>query len=135
VEFANGARCHFNGIKGRVGFTEWDVLGDAGRIRIGPGLAELWTRDEPTGELVLRPFPATMLMTGGIQAAWEELFAALGSGAAVRSTVHDGRLVVALIEAILASHRAGKMVDVPGPPGPAGANTARSALTRMGGMG
>jgi hypothetical protein len=132
VEFANGVRGHFNGIKGRVGFTEWDVLGDAGRIRIGPGLAELWTLDEPTGELVLRAFPATMLMPGGIQAAWEELFVALDDGGAVRSTVHDGWRVVALIEAILASHRAGGLVDVPGPPGPGGANAARSALTRMG---
>jgi predicted dehydrogenase len=132
VEFANGVRGHFNGIKGHVGFTEWDVLGDAGRIRIGPGLAELWTLDEPTGELVLRPFPATMLMTGGIQAAWDELFAALDGGGVVRSTVHNGRQVVALTEAILASHRAGGLVDVPGPPGPVGANAARGALTREG---
>lgn len=132
VEFANGARGHFNGSKGRVGFTEWDVLGDAGRIRIGPGVAELWTLDEPTGELVLRPFPATMVMTGGIQAAWEELFAALDGRGAVRSTVHDGRQVVALIEAMLASHREGGLVDVPGPPGPAGTNVARGAPIRMG---
>ncbi len=135
VEFANGVRGHFNGIKGRVGFTEWDVFGDAGRIRIGPGLAELWTLDEPTGDLVLRPFPATMLMTGGIRAAWEELFAALEDGGEVRSTVHDGWRVVALIEAMLASHQAGELVDVPGPLGPVGANSARSALTRMGGTG
>ncbi|MEZ4562204.1 MAG: Gfo/Idh/MocA family oxidoreductase [Thermomicrobiales bacterium] len=132
VEFANGVRGHFNGIKGRVGFTEWDVLGDAGRIRIGPGLAELWTLDEQTGDLVLRPFPATMLMTGGIQAAWEELFAALVGGGAVRSTVHDGRQVVALIEAILASHRAGGLADVPGAPGPPGANAAPKAPSQMG---
>lgn len=135
VEFANGVRGHFNGIKGRVAFTEWDVLGDAGRIRIGPGLAELWTLEEPTGEMVLRPFPATMLMTGGIQAAWEEVFAALDGGGSVRSTGRDGRQVVALIEAILASHRAGGLVDVAGPPGPAETIAARGARTRAGGTG
>jgi predicted dehydrogenase len=134
VEFANGVRGHFNGIKGRVGFNEWDVLGDAGRIRIGPGLAELWTLDEATGELVLRPFPATMLMTGGIQAAWEELFAALDGGGDVRSTALDGWQVVALIEAIYASHRAGGLVEVPEPPGSVGESLVRGALARTGGM-
>ncbi len=133
IEFANGARGHFNGIKGRVGLTEWDVLGEAGRIRIGPGMAELWTLDEPSGDLVLRPFPATMVMTGGIQAAWEDLFAALAGTGSVRSTIHDGRRVVALIEAMLASHRAGGLVDVPGPPGPGDVVTARGAPARVGG--
>lgn len=135
VEFANGVRGHFNGITGRAAFTEWDVLGDAGRIRIGPGLAELWTLDDATGEIVLRPFPATMLMTGGIQAAWEELFAAPSGTGSTRSTIHDGRQAVALIEAILASHRAGGLVDVPVPAGPTETTAARAAATHAGGTG
>ena len=117
VEFANGVRGYYNGIKGRVAHTEWDILGTAGRIWIGPSIAELWTHDEASDEMVLRPFPAMMLMTGGIQAAYEELFSALESNSSVRSTARDGRQVVALIEAILDSQRTGGMVGIRELPG------------------
>jgi predicted dehydrogenase len=112
VEFANGARGFYNGIKGRIGHSEWDVLGTAGRIRINPATAELWTLDEATGELVLRPFPASMVMTGAIQGAYEELFALLRQGGTPRSSIYEGRQVVALIEGILASHQSGRLVEL-----------------------
>lgn len=110
IEFGNGVRGFFNGTKGRVGWTEWDVLGTAGRIRINPATAELWTLDED--ELVLRPWPAAMVMTGALEAAYRELFAALRDGGPIRSTARDGRRVVALIEAMLASNQTGALVDV-----------------------
>lgn len=112
IEFDNGVRGFFNGTKGRIGWTEWDVLGTAGRLRINPSTAELWTLDEATGELVLRPFPATMVMTGAVEGAYRELFAALRQGGPLRSTARDGRQVVALIEAMLASHQRGCLVEV-----------------------
>jgi predicted dehydrogenase len=112
IEFENGVRGFYNGTKGSIGWTEWDVLGTAGRIRINPATAELWTLDAATGEMVLRPFPAAMLMTGGVEAAYRELFAALRAGGSIRSTARDGRQVVALIEAILASHQSGCLAEV-----------------------
>ena len=115
VEFANGVRAFYNGIKGKIGQGEWDILGTAGRIRISATTAELWTLDEASGELVLRPFPAGMIMTGALQAAYEELFQVMEQGGQTRSTARDGRQVVALIEAILASHHAGgRLVEVAG---------------------
>ena len=112
IEFANGGRGFFNGTKGPVSWIEWDVLGTKGRLRINPHTAELWTLDPETGELVLRPFPATMVMTGGVEGAYRELFAALRGEGSLRSDARQGRQVVALIEGILASHQAGTMVPV-----------------------
>lgn len=112
IEFGNGVRGFYNGTKGKIGWTEWDVLGTAGRLRINPATAELWTLDEATGELLLRPFPATMVMTGALEESYRELFAALRQGGPPRSTARDGRQVVALIEAMLASHQRGCLVEV-----------------------
>jgi predicted dehydrogenase len=115
IEFENGVRGFFNGTKGKIAWTEWDVLGTAGRLRINPATAELWTLDEATGELVLRPFPASMVMTGALEGAYRELFAALREGGTVRSTARDGRQVVALIEAMLASQQRGCLVEISTP--------------------
>lgn len=113
IEYANGVRGLYNGLKGPVGLTEWDVLGTKGRVRINGSQAELWTLDEATNELVLRPFPAVMVMTGALEAAYLELFAAWREGGPLRSTARDARQTVAVQEAILRSHHAGGMlVDV-----------------------
>lgn len=113
IEYANGVRGMYNGVKGPVGLTEWDVLGTKGRVRINGATAELWTLDEATNELVLRPFPASMVMTGAIEAAYLELFAAWRDGGPLRSTARDARQTVAVQEAILRSHHAGgQLVDV-----------------------
>ncbi|HWV36118.1 MAG TPA: Gfo/Idh/MocA family oxidoreductase, partial [Thermomicrobiales bacterium] len=110
IEFENGVRGFYNGTKGKIGLTEWDILGTAGRIRINPSTAELWTLDAETGELVLRPFPATLLMTGAIQAAYEELFDVLANGGHTRSTPRDARQTLSVIDAILRSNHAGGML-------------------------
>ncbi len=112
IEFANGVRGFFNGTKGAIAWTEWDILGTAGRIRINPATAELWTLDAATNEMVLRPFPAVMVMTGALEGAYRELFAAMRGEEAIRSTARDGRQVVALIEGILASNQTGCLVEV-----------------------
>lgn len=112
IEFGNGVRGFYNGTKGKIGWIEWDVLGTAGRLRINPATADLWTLEEATGELLLRPFPATMVMTGALEESYRELFAALREGGPLRSTARDGRQVVALIEAMLASHQCGCLVEV-----------------------
>jgi predicted dehydrogenase len=113
IEFTSGVRGFYNGIKGPVGLTEWDILGTNGRLRINGATAELWTLDETTKELVLRPFPATMIMTGAIEAAYLELFAALREGGPLRSIARDARQTVAVLDAILRSnHAGGCLVDV-----------------------
>ncbi|MGC4190990.1 MAG: Gfo/Idh/MocA family oxidoreductase [Thermomicrobiales bacterium] len=112
IEYANGVRGVYNGEKGAIGLTEWDILGTAGRIRINAGFAEYWTLDRENGDLVQRPFPATLIMTGAIQAAYEELVSALTAGGAIRSTARDARRTLGVIDAILRSNQAGQLVDV-----------------------
>jgi len=112
IEYENGIRGIYNGEKGTIGLTEWDILGTAGRIRINAGFAEYWTLDPESGDLVQRPFPATLIMTGAIQAAYEELVAALTAGGSIRSTARDARQTLGVIEAILRSNQAGQMVEV-----------------------
>jgi len=112
IEYANGIRGVYNGEKGAVSLTEWDVLGTAGRLRINAGFAEFWTLDPDTQDLVQRPFPATLIMTGAIQAAYEELAAALTAGGTLRSTAQEARQTIGVIDAILRSHQTGTMVAV-----------------------
>jgi predicted dehydrogenase len=107
IEYENGIRGIYNGVKGKIGLIEIDVLGTAGRVRINSDHAEFWSLDVGTGELVLRPFPAHLLMAGGIQGAYEELFAALDGLATIRSTPADARQTIAVIDAILRSNHAG----------------------------
>lgn len=107
VLYENGVRGFYNGTKGTPAHIEWEISGTTGRIRISSASAELWTLDTARGQLVQRPFPANMVMTGGIQGAYEELFAALHEGGALRSTVRDARQTVAVLLAILDAHHAG----------------------------
>jgi predicted dehydrogenase len=107
IEFANGVRGLYNGTKGKIGHTEWDVLGTSGRIRINPAVAEFSTLDGETGELVQRPFPASMVMTGALQGAYEDLIHCLRHGGKTRSDARDARDTVAIIEGILASNAKG----------------------------
>ena len=113
IEFANGVRGLYNGTKGKIGHTEWDVLGTAGRIRINPAVTEFWTLDQETGELVQRAFPASMVMTGALQGAYEDLIHCLRHGGKTRSDARDARDTVAIIDGILASNaQGGCLVEV-----------------------
>lgn len=112
IEYTSGVRGFYNGLKGSFGLTEWDIIGMTGRLRINGATAELWTLDETTQELVQRPFPATMVMTGAIEEAYLELFAALREGGPLRSTARDARQTVAVLDAILRSNQTGSLVDV-----------------------
>jgi predicted dehydrogenase len=107
IHFANGIRAFLNGAKGTPSIGEWDIAGSKGRIRINGSFAELWTVSQDDGELVQRAFPATMVMTGAIQAAYEELIAALAGSAAVRSTPREARMTVAILDGILRSQQQG----------------------------
>lgn len=113
IEYENGVRGFYNGTKGSPSHIEWDVTGTKGRIRINGATAELWTLDENLGELVMRQFPASMVMKGGLQNAYEELICALKHGGTVRSTPREARQTVAVLQAILDSHQAGNcLVEV-----------------------
>ncbi len=109
VQFDNGVRAYFNGTKGTYTNAEWDIAGTKGRIRISSLVSDLWTLDEK-GELVQRFFPASMLMPGGIQGAWEELVGVLrtgGTNADLRSNAYEARKTIQLLTGILKSHDEG----------------------------
>jgi predicted dehydrogenase len=107
IQFANGVRGFYNGSKGTLANVEWDIVGSIGRIRISGTVAELWTLEQGTGELVSKPFPAAMLMKGGIQGALEELIAVLEGGGTTRSTPRDARRTIEVLLGMLASQQAG----------------------------
>jgi predicted dehydrogenase len=114
IQFENGVRAFYNGTKGTPGHNEWDIAGSKGRIRISPVVAELWTLDDATGEMVLRPFPANMVMPGGIQRAYLELIEVLeGQTSITRSTPLMARDTLAVMLGMLASHQVnGALVDL-----------------------
>jgi predicted dehydrogenase len=114
IQFANGARGFFNGTKGTFANTEWDIVGSTGRIRISGTVAELFTTEQGTGEQVGKPFPAAMVMKGGIQGAFEELIAVLECGGETRSSPRAARQTVELLIAMLASQQQGnRLVALP----------------------
>jgi len=118
ILFENGVRAFYNGTKGTPARTEWDIAGTTGRIRISGDDAEFWSLVE--GELVKRPFPAAMVMTGALVAAYADLIEALECGGATRSPAREARQSVALIEGILASQQQGnRLVPIAGQGSPA----------------
>jgi predicted dehydrogenase len=114
IQFANGVRGLYNGTKGTFANVEWDVVGSAGRIRISGTVAELWTTEKGTGEQVSRPFPAAMIMKGGIQGALEELICVLEHGGKTRSTPREARQTVEVLLGMLASQQQGnRLISLP----------------------
>lgn len=107
IEFANGVRAFYNGTKGTFTNVEWDIVGATGRVRISGTVAELWTTEQGTGHQVARPFPASMVMKGALQNAFEELIAALAAGGPIRSTPRQARQTVAVLLAMLDSQQQG----------------------------
>lgn len=107
IQFANGVRGFYNGTKGTFNNVEWDVVGSTGRVRISGSVAEFWTVEAGTGLQVCRPFPASMVMKGAIQGAFEELIGALQHGGQTRSTPRDARQTLEILIAILASQQRG----------------------------
>lgn len=118
IRFANGVRGYYNGTKGTPGHNEWDIAGSKGRIRISPNVMEFFTLDEPSGQMVQRPFPAGMVMLGGIQGAYLEIIDVLENGGTTRSTPAEARNTVACLIGMLASHQAGNaLIEVASLPG------------------
>lgn len=114
ITYANGVRGFYNGTKGTYANGEWDIVGSTGRIRISGTVAELWTTEQGTGDQVSRPFPATLIMTGAIQGALEELIHVLENGGTTRSTARDARMTVEILVGMLASQQQGnRLVSLP----------------------
>jgi len=110
IRFDNGVRGILNGTKGSLSEFETDVFGSAGRIRISATTAELYTVDAASGETVQRAYPASMIMTGGIQGAWQELANTLeagGTNADLRSNANEARKTVQILTGFLKSHDEG----------------------------
>ena len=107
IQFANGVRGFYNGTKGTFNNAEWDIVGSTGRIRISGTVTEFWTTEAGTDEQIRRPFPATMVMKGAIQGAFEELIGVLERGGQTRSTPRDARRTVEILIGMLDSQRQG----------------------------
>jgi predicted dehydrogenase len=114
IMYENGVRGFYNGTKGTFANSEWDIVGSTGRIRISGMVAELWTTEAGTGQPVSHPFPATMVMKGAIQGAFEEIIHVLEHGGTTRSTAREARMTVEILIAMLASQQQGnRLVQLP----------------------
>lgn len=116
VRFANGVEVFVDNAVGSAAPREIDIIGSAGRIRIGDFLPpELYTKDprSPFGELVQRPFPAAVYGTSGMTVAVQELVRALETGQEPSSTLRDGRANLEIAVAFHLSHRSNAPVALP----------------------
>ena len=106
-------------LENRVGHAaprELDIVGDAGRIRVGDTLfPELWTKDDrgPFGELLRRPFPGSVTGTSPMTVAVDELVRAMETGAKPASDLRDGRANLEIAVACHLSSRERRPVELP----------------------
>jgi predicted dehydrogenase len=116
VGFANGVEVFINNRLGHPVPSEVDIVGEAGRIRIGNALfPELYTRDPQSayGELVRRVFPGSVVAKSGMTVAVEELIRAIETGEKPASDLGDGRANLELAVAFHLSDRANTPVRLP----------------------
>jgi predicted dehydrogenase len=102
MRFQNGVDALINVRVGHAAPLEIDIVGSAGRIRIGSALfPELYSKDASTGELVRRGFPGSIWGTSAMTVAVRELLDAIETGTEPASDLHDGR---AAVEVAVAFH-------------------------------
>jgi predicted dehydrogenase len=106
LHFQNGVRAFVNCSQMPVAYREWDVIGDRGRLRLGPLADELWRRPDD-GRLVQTPLRPGHPTRGDMLAAVEELIDLVERGGAGSSTGEDGRRTLAILLGILQSNAAG----------------------------
>jgi predicted dehydrogenase len=113
VHFQNGVRAFINCSQVPVSYREWDVIGDAGRLRIGYQAAELW-RLQADGQLAMTPLRPTHTTRADMGAAVAELIDLVERGGQGSSTGEDGRRTLSILLGILQSGASGgARVDFP----------------------
>ena len=102
VHFENGVRAFLNCSQVPVSYREWDVIGDAGRLRIGSQASELW-RLQPDGTLAMTPLRPAATTRADMGAAVAELIDLIEGGGDGSSTGEDGRRTLSVLLGILQS--------------------------------
>lgn len=106
VQFESGVRAFVNASKGTIGNFELDLVGDAGRIRIGTHVAELWqvdAEDRPSA----RALPRVHTTRAYMHAALWELIDLVENGGEPSSSGRDARRVLSILLGLLQSSTAG----------------------------
>jgi predicted dehydrogenase len=113
VQYRSGVRAFLNLSKGNVAVGEWDVIGDKGRLRLGPFVHELWQQLDD-GQIVHKPLFARVTTRSDLAAAVDELIGLVENGGTGSSTGEDGRRTVSILLGILqSSARGGARVGFP----------------------
>ena len=114
LRFENGVEAICNGRDGKP-FGEWDIMGTAGRIRIGNQALELWkvSSGGRFRETASHPFPQWSLAKSPRVAIIERIVAHLrGQQDNIRNGV-DGRAAMEIALALYESHDTGGWVKLP----------------------
>jgi predicted dehydrogenase len=106
IHFQNGVRAFVNCSQMPIAYREWDVIGETGRLRLGPLAGELWQRLED-GRLVKTPLPTGNPTRADMLAAVEELIDLVEHGGVGSSSGEDGRRTLSILLAILQSNADG----------------------------
>lgn len=116
IGFANGVEVYVNNRPGHPLASEFDIVGERGRIRLGNALfPELYVTDEqsPFGEMVRRVFPGSVVAKSAMTVAVEELARAIERGEKTASDLTDGRKNLEIAVAFHLSDRANAPVQLP----------------------
>jgi predicted dehydrogenase len=102
IHFENGVRALVNASKGTLSNFEIDVIGEAGRVRLGSHVAEIWRTDRD-GQVVVGPLRPPQTTRGNLVAAIEELIGLVEHGGRPSCSGEDGRRVLSILLGILQS--------------------------------
>jgi predicted dehydrogenase len=113
IHFQNDIRAFYNGSKGTPSGLWVDLFGETGKISVSDAGGTLWGAEQGGG-LSGQPIHVPECRSAGILAGIEELIRLVERGGAPSSSGQDGRRVVEIILAMLASqHRGNVRVDLP----------------------
>jgi len=113
IHFRNGVRAFYNGSKGTPSGFWVDLFGETGKVSVNDAGGTLW-RDVGGQGLMSRPIRAPEHRSTSHLAGIEELIRLMEHGGAPSSSGRDGRRVVEIILAMLASQQRGNVrVDLP----------------------
>lgn len=108
IRFQNGIRASLTASKRTMYTFEIDLLGAAGRIRVGAHAGEVW-QTLADGAPAVRPLRAPYTTRADMGAAVEEMLGLVEHGGRGSSTGEDGRRALSVLLAILQSNDAGGM--------------------------
>jgi predicted dehydrogenase len=113
IHFQNGIRAFYNGSKNTPPEFSLDLIGETGKVSVNDAGGTLWSAAQGRG-LMGQPIRVPDYRSAGILAGIEELIHLMEHGGMPSSSGRDGRRVVEIILAMLASqHRGNVRVDLP----------------------